>query len=340
MRSRILELDALRGLAAFAVVLYHYTTRYSDLYGYANPPAFDFPLGHYGVQLFFVVSGFVIFLTLNNCKHPADFVVSRFARLYPVYWAAVAITFTTVTFFGLAGREATPLEALANLTMLQGFVKIPDVDGVYWTLKWELVFYFWALMIFIFNLQRHILILCAGLLASQWMVWGFEQTVRTLPAIIKLASLNTYGNLFTAGILFYLLMHNDKRQVIHVLIAVAAFNQYLLNDLESFYVTIGIFAIFYLFAFGKLGFIAVKPLIVLGTISYSLYLIHEYVGWIAIREMINAGMNTNLAIAITTVGAIGLASILTYGVEHRGMNLIKNRYKTKYRHRVVTPTKP
>lgn len=54
---RILELDALRGLAALAVVLFHYTTRYDQLFGYSEPLAVNVSWGHYGVDLFFMISG-------------------------------------------------------------------------------------------------------------------------------------------------------------------------------------------------------------------------------------------------------------------------------------------
>jgi peptidoglycan/LPS O-acetylase OafA/YrhL len=82
--TRLLELDVFRGLAALAVVLFHYTTVYERTYDHHDEMLFDFSLGHYGVQLFFIISGFVIFMTLNRTKSALDFVVSRFSRLYPV----------------------------------------------------------------------------------------------------------------------------------------------------------------------------------------------------------------------------------------------------------------
>lgn len=84
MKKRLIELDALRGIAALSVVIYHYTTRYNSLYGHDS--FLDNNYFHYcsqGVQLFFMISGFVIFLTLNHIKKPMDFVISRFSRLYP-----------------------------------------------------------------------------------------------------------------------------------------------------------------------------------------------------------------------------------------------------------------
>jgi peptidoglycan/LPS O-acetylase OafA/YrhL len=85
--NRLQELDALRGIAVILVVFMHITIE--------NDQAKDiFELGVTGVDLFFVISGFVILLTLEKTKSWQDFVISRFSRLYPAYW--VSVTTTTV----------------------------------------------------------------------------------------------------------------------------------------------------------------------------------------------------------------------------------------------------
>src|SRR3954454_2537178 len=90
--GRFQELDVLRGLAALAVVLFHYLTRYDQIYTPRGDVPFGFPFGTSGVELFFVISGFVIFMTLARCASASDFLISRFSRLYPTYWAAVLLT--------------------------------------------------------------------------------------------------------------------------------------------------------------------------------------------------------------------------------------------------------
>lgn len=50
--NRLVELDALRGIAATLVMLFRCTTQYDRLFGHASPPALAFPRGHYGVNLF------------------------------------------------------------------------------------------------------------------------------------------------------------------------------------------------------------------------------------------------------------------------------------------------
>ena len=97
MTNRIIELDALRGIAAIFVLIYHYTYRYNSLYGHSGIlEELGFYWGKQGVQLFFMISGFVIFLSLNHLKKPMDFIVSRFSRLYPPFWIAIACTFLVV----------------------------------------------------------------------------------------------------------------------------------------------------------------------------------------------------------------------------------------------------
>jgi len=63
--TRLRGLDSLRGMAALAVVLYHYTFGYTQVVG-RHMPGLDLIAtdGHFGIYLFFIISGFVIFMTL------------------------------------------------------------------------------------------------------------------------------------------------------------------------------------------------------------------------------------------------------------------------------------
>jgi peptidoglycan/LPS O-acetylase OafA/YrhL len=115
MNQRYSELDTIRGIAALMVVLYHYSVRYE----YPVNPLISFDIGKYGVQLFFIVSGFVIILTLNKTAHAIDFIVFRFSRLYPAYWVAIIVTFSTAYLFTLPGREVGIDASIINLSMIQ-----------------------------------------------------------------------------------------------------------------------------------------------------------------------------------------------------------------------------
>lgn len=96
------------------VMCFHYTTQYGVEVGYAVAPAITVPWGRYGVQFFFVISGFVIFLTLSRANSIWDFAANRFSRLYPPYWACIAITFTVMLFNPLRGMNVTGGDALIS----------------------------------------------------------------------------------------------------------------------------------------------------------------------------------------------------------------------------------
>ena len=70
-KKRFTEIDALRGLAAIAVILFHYTTYYDDRFGHLKEGYIDFFwFGEYGVQLFFIISGFVIYMSIMKATVP------------------------------------------------------------------------------------------------------------------------------------------------------------------------------------------------------------------------------------------------------------------------------
>lgn len=121
---RIEELDALRGPAALAVMVHHYFNRFDFLYGHWFPVPKFTDVGKYGVHLFFMISGFVILMTLERTRRPVDFLFARFSRLYPAYWVCVLLTFALVRIFSLPGRETSVKDALVNLTMLQSFFRV------------------------------------------------------------------------------------------------------------------------------------------------------------------------------------------------------------------------
>src|SRR5690606_38114950 len=142
--KRLALLDYARFFAALSVVLFHYfysginngkvstvdETWFSGIASY----------GHFGVQFFFIISGYVIFFSLKN-KGAASFMRSRLKRLYPTYWIAIIFT----AFFAYLWGQGTDMsvtfkQVLVNFTMLQQFVGVQSVDGVYWTLFYEIIF--------------------------------------------------------------------------------------------------------------------------------------------------------------------------------------------------------
>ena len=340
MKRRYSELDAIRGVAVIMVLLYHYTIRYGDIYEHSIEPLFHFEFGHYGVQLFFMVSGFVIFLTLNKTNYAIDFIISRFSRLYPAYWFAVLLTFLAVTLFSLKGRENSLGEAIINLTMLQKWLGVSDVDGVYWTLIVELTFYLIMLLLFINkqlkNIEYIAIIWLTIIIIAPITEFMFSITIHWT---IKLLFLLKYGNLFIAGIMFYKIMHQAKN-IHYIILAIA-----LVSEFHLYGTTLGLFVsayflMFLLFVKGYLALLAQRPLIFLGTISYSLYLIHQNIGYIIIQKLELYNLATPISVIVTPLAVtLLIATLMQHYVEKPTLKLIRDRWKSSNLRQQITMPK-
>lgn len=89
--SRFRELDGLSGLAVLAVVVYHFGATYNDSYLSAPVAPYSFRCGELGVQLFFIISGFLILLMAIDARSARVFITSRFSRYYPAYWFSLLL---------------------------------------------------------------------------------------------------------------------------------------------------------------------------------------------------------------------------------------------------------
>jgi peptidoglycan/LPS O-acetylase OafA/YrhL len=327
--DRLLELDVLRGLAAVAVVLFHYTVRYGQLYGYAGEPLFRASYGYFGVEFFFCLSGFVIFMTLERTSQPLDFVVSRASRLWPAFIAALLVTFCLTSLFGLKGREVTASQALVNLTMIPELLRVPLVDPVYWSLQVELIFYCWMLAVFTLGLLPRVRLLL-GLALVPTVISALAPTLfgRELPYLASVFLIVKYAPFFVIGIAAYRIRMSGARSlpelaIMGAAIAVAAT---CLSVGEGIVAAMAA-ATFYAIATGWLRFIALGPLVFLGTISYTLYLVHQNIGYVVMQKAMAGGLRTNAAIALAIVVSVLLAALLTYTVERPGREWLRNRYR-------------
>lgn len=331
--SRLVAVDALRGLAAMAVVLFHFTTRFTELYPADSAPSVSFPYGYLGVNLFFIISGFVIFMTLEKTRHPMDFVVSRFSRLFPTYWAAVAITFATVSLFGLPGKEVTLLQAAGNLLMVHGLLWIPHVDGVYWTLEIEMLFYAWMLLLHSAGRMSRIHWALWSLLALRLIyhlaaVWGGIELSWTLSRLLILS----YIAWFALGISVYLIVRPRGSQSIQAWItAVAASLCITIVDGPPLgALAVGLAWAVWAAAAGRAAALSHPVLVFLGTISYPLYLIHENIGWIIERSLLAAGWSFDLAALATLIAIVIVAWLLSAVIEKPALTTIRGYYKRRW----------
>ena len=327
--ARIADLDALRGLAALAVVLFHYTTRYTELYGHEGQLVASLPWGHYGVQLFFGISGFVIFMTLDRTRTLVDFALSRGSRLYPAYWTAMVATTAVMLAAGMDDLLVSPGVFAADLTMMQSFVGLPSVDGVYWTLGVELAFYFAMGTLFQLRLLRRIEPVLIAWMALHWL-WTFAPALLGVEPSWLLGSLLVQAHIpyFAIGIAAYRLRSAavDRRPaqavIIIALVTIAACDgpvPLLVGGASA--------ALLMLVALRGVPLLGARPLVWLGAVSYSLYLLHQNIGYALIAGLERAGLDPNLAVAATLPAILLLAAAVTFLVERPALRAIRAWYR-------------
>ncbi len=331
MPPRVLELDALRGLAALAVLAFHYTTFYGQEIGHSGPLPFGFPAGNYGVHLFFLISGFVIFMTLERTRTAMDFVVSRFSRLYPAYWAGVVLTAAVVYSIGMPGQRLPPGELALNLSMVQQFLGAEHLDGSYWTLQVELFFYAQMLLWYVLGQLCRIRWIIGGwlLLAVAYGVSAqqhlhFSWSLRELLIVQHIP-------FFALGILFYQVHRRGAWHVQDVLMIGLCLAAIAL-ELPPVFVLVAATccAIFGLFLAGMLRWLGTPVFAALGTMSYSIYLLHQAIGFAVIHRLEAVGVPAIAAVMAAAAFVLVLAAALTWGIERPAMRAIRGAWRRRH----------
>ena len=316
--ERIAGLDVLRGFAAAAVMLHHHGQYYDVLYPGRIPLSFDLGSGHFGVELFFIISGFVILMTIERKKTVREFAISRTARLMPAFLAALIMA-TVIRALSPVPFLDTPTlpQFAANLTMAPALFGQTAMDMPYWTLTYELMFYIGMGLILAVGMLRWTE--WFGLLAvavSCLFIVTLDVRLHYRSSIVLLVY---YSNFFLIGICLYRIHARMARPVTWVALVVAITVTVLGGGEKSFdtpgrlYLPLTLaFTALVWFAISRHGkWLVWRPLVFLGQISYPLYLVHVVLGFAVIRWGIERGWST-----IEGVVAAGLVSIITATLLH------------------------
>jgi len=324
--SRLGELDALRGIAALIVVAFHYTYKAPEILPSVQTIAWHASWGHFGVQLFFAISGFVIFMTLERTRSAADFAVSRFARLFPAYWTGVVLSTLGVTLLGAGQLALDPVHTAINLTMLQGFFYLPSVDGVYWSLTVELAFYVCMLALWRARLLDRIEWVLLGWIGLH-LLWLL---VPALPSRIGLVLALDYIVWFAVGMAAYRVRIGARTwaQQAPVLLAGLAVTAYAGKPGEVA-VFLGVAALFAALSKWQLGLLNRPVLLWLGGISYPLYLVHQNLGYALMARLEALGVSPWLALIAALAAALALADAIHRWIEGPALDRIRSAWKSR-----------
>jgi peptidoglycan/LPS O-acetylase OafA/YrhL len=337
--GRVFVLDGLRLLAATMVVFYHYVGDSkakighhgtSEVQAWGTPTSSLFPhalhvaatYGWTGVELFFLISGFVICMS-GWGRRPADFFISRFVRLFPAYWTSIALTALLLILLPRLTSGVRPSMVLMNMSMVQSAYGVPNLDPVYWTLLVELTFYvlFGLVAISGATYQRAV---------GFCMVW-FVASIVAADAhnpILNILVIPRYSPYFIAGIAFYLIHRFGSNLLLWAIVGYSwllTLHQPRANPplpvtvlLTSFFVIMG------LIATHRLDRIRWRWLTVAGALTYPLYLVHQDIGFTVFSYLGNRVSASVLAMA-TYVAMLGLAWLIYRAVERPLAPLLRAR---------------
>lgn len=328
-KERVNEIDLLRFIAAMMVVFYHYCFR-----GNAAGPMsiMPYPLlapvskyGYLGVELFFMISGFVILGTAAQGKI-LPFLISRFVRLYPAFWICCTITFLVSLALGGTRYPVTLGQYLVNMTMLSEFLHVPSIDGAYWSLFVEMRFYAMVTIALGFGLiHRAQLLLQAWLLAAVAFQYVQSDTVRYLLIL-------DYAPLFIAGATFFLIWSQGFSMVRGAMIGIswylavieatrglAAFEKRYNTEISSTGVSAVItvfFVVLLLVSLRRTGFFGRTEWLVAGALTYPVYLLHQNIGFMIFNACYPA-INPHILLWSTVLVILGAAHAVHVSVERR-----------------------
>ncbi|MGW8565244.1 acyltransferase family protein [Isoptericola sp. NPDC055881] len=299
-RPRLAALDGLRFLAAMAVVAYHYVAvnhsawgaRTEDSFPHLQPVA---AFGSFGVQLFFVISGFVILMSAWG-RDVRSFTASRVGRLFPAYWFSVAAVVALLVLVTPGRKDVGIPETAANLTMVQRAFGVPDIEPVYWTLWTELRFYVLIGILLAVGMTHRRLVAFAAV----WPVLA-AVAVRSGNELWSTLLVGSDAPLFAGGMMLYLLTKERRSLVLWLVLGlnvalagVVAGRSQSLRIAHSTDVTVGpqtywvaivaCFALVAVVALTPLDRLSWRWLTVVGAMTYPLYLLHSSWGQWLIGE--------------------------------------------------------
>jgi peptidoglycan/LPS O-acetylase OafA/YrhL len=297
-----------------------------------------FPYGKYGVQLFFMLSGFVNVMTWIGKRTTPDFLAARCIRIFPSYWLCILLNvllFSYIPFF----RETATLDAtMANLSTMPKLFGYENMEPVTWTLQVEMLFYTFLILMTAFggwkNTFRNLmigtvvcLIGCATIhgIKTNWPQWASSSTLHVIEQLFILRNFP----LFVMGMLLNEIRNNRGNKLLNmggILFAAIVFHAIDLRG-HNPVATALLFTMLTFGAYGKIPPLRWKPLIYISSISYTLYLFHNNIGSCCINQLEQFGFGPYLSVGIATVLMIALGAATTIWFEQPITKFLRSKYK-------------
>ncbi len=341
---RIATLDILRLFAALAVVGYHYFFRAAAgspiLMDVEYPAIAPFAIyGYLGVNLFFLISGYVIAWSAEG-RTAIEFAVARFVRIYPGFVVCMTISALVLVLAADPQLPASLGQYIANLAIFSPALGQPFIDGVYWSIVLELVFYGWVAIAIVTGVFASLrLEFIAAMLIASAINEGFVGS-----GALRLVLLTDFAPLFALGMLTQYI-HSRGVSPESMLLAIAAFaltfaNATIGRDWMAAHYGVALPNDALIIANAAnvalfLAALAVGPrvgssavTIAIGGLTYPLYLLHQHIGYVAIPKL--APWLGTVGAAFAVIGAMLIASWLVWRLVERPVQPVLKRLLTRF----------
>ncbi|TGV60864.1 acyltransferase [bacterium M00.F.Ca.ET.141.01.1.1] len=307
---RIEWIDYARFFAALMVMGYHYSVNGIRNGKLTSLEPFDrasevLQYGYLGVPFFFLVSGFVIMASAASGS-PVKFVISRIFRLWPAFLFCLTLTSVVLAIWPSPLMPISFEQYIANLTMIPTSFGFSVVDGVYWTLKTELIFYSAVLLVLSLRLIRY-----AQIIVEVWIGW----LVLSFAMGNANGFLQGYDAFFAAGCCFYFMSRDGLSgrtligaatcAVIGLRVAELPTTDFInatygptLSHYIVAAIVIGFFVVFLAMSASRLKTRAFPYARQVGALTYPMYLLHAHIGYALMSRF---GSNAHPILTVTSM---------------------------------------
>lgn len=322
MTKRIQEIDYLRAVSMILIILYHYTTRYEEIIGHQVVWSINVPWGCFAVNTFFVLTGYLTFANLN--RGGVDFLKKRVIRLYPTFWACILITSLFMAIM-MPERLRSVKDIAFNFTMFPGLLGAQRVDGVYWTLQVEMIFYLLVSVITVRKSERWRNIGVGCWIGAATVAFLCKRVgINPFPIkLIGLIALSTSRFEFLAAGVLLALLEKEQRQRSAIYLGliicsiVAYWDMGWIHGVLWLILTLACIALAVNMESkqNSKSNLLTRALVWLAQISYPVYLLHQFIGFAILRKLDTYGMTSELYIFIPIVFSLLLGALLHKYVE-------------------------
>ncbi|AWV98048.1 acyltransferase family protein [Arcticibacterium luteifluviistationis] len=301
--------NGLRGLLCIWVVLFHYTTRYAELYG----GTFTFSYnngGKVGVCIFFLISGYLTLLTVDKYHRNGGllWLKNKILRLYPAYLISCLFIFPFLFYFKLEGRYD-----IAFIDLLKDILILPyvsgKIEGAHWYVFALVKFYFTFSIIAKFKLQDSLWFYITILFLT--VTQAFLKRQELLPLFNLNFLLFSFFNIqIIAGLLLYKALKTPRKYLLLFMVYVLL----LAFKIHLFYIPLIIALLYFLISNQSnltriKGFLEYPILQKLGSVSYIWYLIHQNIGYILIKKQISVSISKEIVPYTTMIATLIVAQV-------------------------------